>query len=450
LIRKLRAHLIGSLTLDSPPQPWKLQRWEGALLLIALVALAIVLQLARQGWSASLDTLWAEDGSIFLQRALTLDLWHALTSTYATYLVLAPSLIGELAGLVPLRDAAAATSFLAAATVALCGVTIWFAAAGHIRNPYLRGALVVLTVLTPVGGIESADSAAYVLWYMLFASFWILLWRPSSRTGTAFASAFVLVTGLSTPGVLFLAPAAALRAAAVRGRRDVLILCSWAAGLAIQIPIVLSSSDSVPVAAWSHDVWTVYLQRVLVETWLGLRLGGDAWTHLGVGLLVIAVLACLLGLIAGLRRASEDARWISGIAISSSLVMFIATAYERGAATEMLWPAGAYNFLGSRYVIVPSLLLVSAALVLLDCHLRQREPGRKLTLAPAGLVVGLLAVALVDSFWVQNLAVRGTPWKATLENVARECEARPASEAEIPISPPGWTMKLPCSQLESL
>ena len=97
-----------------------------------------MLQLFRVGPHNAFESLWAEDGPIYLQKALTAGFWHAVTSTYATYLVVGPRLLGELASLFPLRDAPAVMAVTAALVVGLCGLTVWFASAAHIRNPYLR------------------------------------------------------------------------------------------------------------------------------------------------------------------------------------------------------------------------------------------------------------------------------------------------------------------------
>src|SRR4029077_3526958 len=134
---------------DGPPARTGLGRGEGTALVLALLALAVILQLARLGWSASLNSLWAEDAPIYLQEALTQDFWHAIVSTYATYLVLVPRLIAEAASLVPLQDTAAAMSILSAAVVALSGLVVWHASGAHVRDPYLRGTLAALAVLTP-------------------------------------------------------------------------------------------------------------------------------------------------------------------------------------------------------------------------------------------------------------------------------------------------------------
>src|SRR5262249_3556638 len=132
-----------------------------------LFGLAILLQMLRVGWSPSLHSLWAEDGAIYLAGAVHSSFGGSLFDTYAAYLVFVPRLIAELAVLFPLRDAPAALTVLSCAVVALSGLVVWVASRGLIESPYLRGALALLTVLAPVGGLESTASAAYVPWYML-------------------------------------------------------------------------------------------------------------------------------------------------------------------------------------------------------------------------------------------------------------------------------------------
>ena len=107
-----RRFLDRNLFPASPPGPGKLAGWEKGGLIAALLALAIVVQLARLGWTGSLDSLWAEDGSIFLQDALTQNFPQTLWSEYAGYLVLVPRLIGEAAAALPIAEAPAVVSIL--------------------------------------------------------------------------------------------------------------------------------------------------------------------------------------------------------------------------------------------------------------------------------------------------------------------------------------------------
>jgi len=425
-----------SLFPDAPSARTTLKRGEGAVLIVALLALATVLQLARLGWSSSLNSLWAEDGPIYLQEALGQDFWHAIVATYATYLVLVPRLIAETASLVPLQDTAAAISIVSAAVVALSGLVVWQASAGHVRDPYLRGTLAALTVLCPVAGLESLDSAAYVPWFMLFATFWILLWRPRTMRGAVLAGLFALATGLSTPGVWFFLPLAALRTVAVRDRRDLAILAGFAIGAAAQVPVLALNNEQAVTPLWTSDIWTVYLQRVVDGAPFGLRLGGVAWAHLGWPLLIALVLGVLAGLAIWAKRSNPGARCVAAIAIPTSLAMFVVSLYQRAVGTQMLWLEGMHNGTGSRYAIVPALLVVSAAVVLIDSSPRRSTSSRRLSPLSAA-TVAILSLALITSFWARDIAVRGAPpWDAALKAAAVTCAREGVPDLPARLRPP--------------
>jgi hypothetical protein len=445
-LRALRARLDRTLFLDPPDARPGLQRGEAALLAGGLLALAVVAQLLRLGGAAALHSIWAEDGPVFLQGALERGFWEALSSPYGGYLVMVPRLIGELGAALPLRDAAAATAIVATILVALSGLVVWQASAAHLSNPWLRGSLTAAVVLCPVAGLESIDSGAYVLWYMLFAVFWVLLWRPRTAWGAGLAALFVLATGLTTPGAWFFAPVAALRTVAVRGRRDLAIVAAYWAAALTQVP-VLASNESGVTPQWSADIWTAYLQRILEGAALGLRFGGFAWERLGWALLALLLVGAIAGLAIGWRRSPTPARWVAAIAIPTSLVMFVVSLYQRAVATEMAWPTGDSFGAGSRYAIVPALLFLSAALVLLDRSSRRR--GNPLGLSLAG-AVGVLVVALSigTSFYAGDSAVRGTPrWESALDEAAAECRAKDLTSAGVPTSPPGFGLQVPCDRI---
>ncbi len=422
-------------------------RGEAALLVTALLVLAVVLQLARIGWTGSLNSLWAEDGAVFLPQALTRSFGHAVSSEYSGYLVLVPRLIAEVASALPLRDAAATISILSAALVALSGLVVWHATSGHIVSPYLRGALAIATVLTPVGGPETIDSASYASWSMLVATFWLLLWRPRTRTGTLLGAVFILATALSNPGVWFFIPLALLRAFAARDRRDWALLGALFAGAAIQVVAAASSSYKAVEPLWSRDIWAVLLQRVVDGTAFGLRLGGVAWAHLGWPLLVALTVLGAVGLALGLRQASWSMRYLAAIAVPTAMAMFVVSVYQRAVGSLMLWPADSYNGSGGRYSIVPVMMLIGVGLALVDgWERRHGAPGRRpwLGIAAAGMVLVSVAV----SFYARDLAARGNPpWSASVDAAARACKSGHLSEAVLQISPPGFAAGLSCSSI---
>lgn len=432
------------LFVDPPAAADGPARWEKAGLATALLALAVVLQLARIGWTASLNSLWAEDGPIFIQGALTQGFGDAVGTEYSGYLVLVPRLIAELAVLLPLESAAAAVSILSALLIALSGFAVWHAAAAHIPDPLLRGALVAATVLTPVGGLESIDSASYVSWYMLFAVFWILLWRPRTLAGAGWGGLLVAATVLSNPGAWFLLPLAALRAAAIRDRRDATIVGAYFAASAVQLVAMVRSSYEAVEPLWSEDIWTVVLQRVVDGAVFGLRLGGEGWDRFGWPFLIALTVAVVAAFALGLWRGDGRARAFALIALPAALGMFVLSVYQRAVGPPMLWPEGFHNGAGGRYAIVPVLLVLSAAMVIL-CH--RRAPGGGGAAWPRLALTALVLVSVAASYPAGESAVRGAPtWDDAFDAAATTCTSEGAY-VPVATSPPGFQMSLPCSEL---
>jgi len=446
---QFRAQLNESLFPSAPVRQRRLGRAGATAVLLTLVALAIALQLLRVGPKEALDALWAEDGQIFLQGALTGGL-HALFHTYAGYLVLVPRLIGEVGALVPLRYAPAAIAVVSSVVVALSGLAVWLSSAAFIRDPYLRGTLAAVTVLVPVAGLESVASGTYVPWFMLVATFWLLLWRPPTTRGAFFAGLFILCTGLSTPSVWFFAPLALLRALAARDRRDFLILGSFAIGAIVQIPVIAANTELSVTPVWTNNIWTAYMQRVLDGTAFGERLGGVAWAHLGWPFLIALGVCAAAALAIGLRHSLARSRWLAAIAIPTSLVMFVVSTYQRGVGTAMMWPAGTHFGDGGRYAIVPALLLVSAALSLTDTDALPREQKRTRRPWPALAAAGLLLLGLTTSFDVSEPKSRGEPpWGEALGVARASCRSQHLLEVRVPTSPPNFGMTVPCDSLQA-
>lgn len=443
-----RRFLDRTLFPPSRPSRLNLAGWEKAGLFGALLALAVVAQLARLGWTASLNSLWAEDGSIFVQEAHTHGFFDALTSEYAGYFVLVPRLAGEAASAFPLTAAPAVVSIFSAILVALSGLAVWHATSGHLANPYLRGTLVLLTVLTPVGGLETIDSASNVSWFMLVAVFWLLLWRPATDLGAALAALFIAAAALSNPGTWFFLPLAALRAFAVRDGRDLAIVGAYfGAGLVQVAGLALTGYEAVE-PEWTSDIWTVLLQRVFDGMALGLNLGGGAWAELGRPFLIALTAALVAGLVVGLVHTDRRGRCFAAIVVPIALAMFVLSVYQRAVGTPMLWPAGDWGGQAGRYAIVPVMLLISVAFVLIDRPPRPRRQwaGRDRLVAAT---IALLLVSIACSLPARNLDARGTPpWDAAVDAAAAECgPADRAAAAFLPISPPGFGMTLPCAAI---
>jgi hypothetical protein len=419
-------------------------RGQFAILALGLLAIAVVLQLARIGWTGSLDTLWAEDGPIYLAGAIEHGFFDAVTTEYAGYLVLVPRLIGEVGAAFPLRDAPAAMAIASAILVALSGLAVWYAAAAHVANPLLRGALAALTVLTAVGGTETIVSTANVPWFMLVATFWLLLWRPRSNWSAALGAAFVALTALSTPGTLFFLPLALLRAFAVRDGRDLTIVGSYFGANLLQLVAIAGSDYEGVDPVWTEDVWSVLLQRVADGAVFGLRLGGEIWARLGWPFLILLTIALLAGLVRGAWRAGPGTRWLAALAIPIAIAMFVVSIYQRAVAIPMLWHDGGWIADAGRYALVPAMLLVGVIFAIVDRGWRGRNWSTRPRFGIA--VVALILASALVSLPARNVAGRGTPpWSASMDKAERTCAAAPGSAAVFDISPPGFAFQLPCS-----
>jgi hypothetical protein len=199
---------------------------------------------------------------------------------------------------------------------------------------------------------------------------------------------------------------------------------------------------------WNSDVWVTYLQRVVDGAALGEHLGGGAWASFGWPFLIALLVAAVAGLAVGAVRAIPSARYLAAIAIPTSLVMFLVSIYQRAAAPAMVWPEGTHFGPGSRYAIVPALLLVSVALALVDRRSRRRQRGP----APWAVfaAVGFLAIGVATSFELRDGVARGTPsWSAALDAAAAACTDRHRSEVTIETSPPGFGVIVPCDLVAS-
>lgn len=442
-VGRLREALDRSVFLPSPPDTLRFKGWEGGVILVCFLAAAVILQLFRVGPSSALNSLWAEDGPVFLGGALSHGFFTAVAMPHAEYLVVLPRLIAEVGAIVPLHDAAVAMNITAALVVALSGLAVWFASAGHIHSPYLRALLVVLTVLPPVAG-ETVASPANVAWHTTFAVFWLLLWRPGTTWGACLSALLIFTTGLSTAAVFFLIPIVLLRAVAIRDRNDGLIVGAFGLALAIQLPVTALSNENVSTYFWTDNIFTTFLQRVLNGSVLGIELGGSAWADWGWTFL-IAISVAVAVFLAVLALRAPSGRLFAAIAIATSLAMFFGTSYSRALGNSMTWPPEIYNNVGGRYALVPVLLMISTAFALLDSR---RASGGRLLAVIATIAVLLTSVAY--SFDVKAAPDRGGPkWKTSLDAAAAQCEAKGLTEVAVLVAPEGWTMTVPCDRLLS-
>jgi hypothetical protein len=441
VIESLRSNLDRSLFRPAQPESLKFSGREGAFVLACFLILAMALQFLRAGADDSVKALFAEDGPVYLNGALSRGFFDSLGATYAEYLVVIPRLIGEAATIPPLRYAPEVMNFSAVLLVALSAIAVWVASAGLIRSTYLRALLVALVLIPPAAGLETVVSATNVPWYTSFAVFWLLLWRPEKTWSAVLGALLILASGLSSPVFFFFLPLAALRAIAIRDLCDGLIVGAYAVALAVQLPVTLAIDQSDPT--WTTNILTTFLQRVVSGSAIGLELSSDAWIAWGWSFLVAISVAVAAALVALALRATAG-RLFALIAVLTGVAMFLASGYQRSLGDVMVWGLDTSNSLGGRYAMIPALLIASAALVLADS--RARSPGGRPWVAAATATV--LLIAIVTSFG--GNAHREMPsWSGSVRGAAVLCHDRNLSETVVFLTPEGWSMTIQCEHLES-
>lgn len=419
----------------------------------------VLVVLLRVGLSPPLHSVWAEDGTIFLSGAENHGLLDAVQATYAGYLHVVPRLLAELPLAFPVGSAPAVLAISAAAVVVLSAFVVWWASAGHVRDPRLRGVLAAMVVLLPVVGYESLASVAFVSWFMVFAAFWVLIWRPSTFVRALAASAFVAVTVMSSGLGLLLAPLALLRAIAIRDRRDAAIVAGFAIGALAQAIAILHGhplpgethpiydDPSVDVARWDSDLLLAYLQRVVGGLGFGYYPLSVLWLVLD-WVLVGALAAGSLALVwVAVVRKSAPARLLSTIAIAASIAAFILSGYYRDFSSTILWQPGAHHTNDARHTILPVLLLLGVVLLQLTSRPPSiSEPGwRRVRL----VVLGGLAALAVTGFYVGERFRSQANWGSEVARGRVECAGADAGSAQLAVAPDGFgAATIPCEALK--
>jgi hypothetical protein len=417
---------------------------------LAAVGLGAIVLLERQAGVPAWDTIGEEDRKIFLAGAL-LHPWASLFRGYNGYLELVPRLIGEVIARLPYQDAAAGFALAGALVAACCAVFVFHASAGQIRRPGLRALLFLSVLLLPTALYEINDSGVNTPWYLLFALFWALVWRPRSRTGMILAFLICFAAAASNVLAVAYAPLVVARVLALPRVREQAATLGWLAGGVLQVPVVLVSSryNQVPPLA---GALSFYARNVILA-----GVGGHHWAAVATDTMGAVTAAALAGCVVlavaawGLFRCGPQARW------------FVATALVTGFLLTML-PVTVHGYIvlphevhtivfvhGSRYAQVPILLLYSAVLVSLDAFLSRRgirfgRPADFRRAAPglAALLVVVLAFGSLwaaDFRWVNRRATQPT-WATMIRDVRKECRKPLTPEIRARKLPAGMTCSM--------
>jgi hypothetical protein len=434
--------------------------WRGVAFGVLAVVIGTTAGLLRQPGAGALDTIWAEDGGIFLGEAVREGPLSALTTSYAGYYHLAPRLLAMLAAAFPAGAASEVLAIEAAVVVALLALLVYVASGQHLPSRWSRLLVSAPIVAVPVAQGDVLNSIANLHWYGLYALFWMLIWTPTGRAGRAIATAVVFLVAASDILVVVFIPLAlwrALRRPPVsapsalwrpgrrpageqRERHGLLLGAALATGLVVQFAGLLTGSSERELTPDPVRAVTGFLLRAVPAPLVGERWLGDEITARWVVLAAVAWLVVgAVVLLAWLRTRRPDVVPATA-AVQPAWPLAIAAALH-SAGLYML-PVLLSGTATPRYAVAPGLLVVTALVALLQ----PSGTGK----APLYALTGLLALVTVVNFRVDNSRADGPTWSDELDRARTACASSGTAPA-IPITPraetPPWQVRTPCSYL---
>jgi hypothetical protein len=438
-----------------------------ALVCGGLAVAGVAIQILRLWPSVPLNSIWAEDGGVWLADAINRGFLDAVTTPYNGYLQTLSRLVAEPVAALPVEWFAAAMAICGAAIVTGCAFLVWHTSAAQIQTPYLRATLAAMVVLIPVAGAETLDNVTNSIWFLMFAGFWLLLWRPATFTRAVGAGALIFLGAVSNLEMLVLSPLWLLRLIAIRDRRDGVIIAGFAAGVAIQLGLswndrnILGETGATGLAHtytvaetpfsshWDWGLLPAYAQRVVPGAIINQRTVGYAWERLGTPFEVAMGVALVVFIALALVSRGSRVRVFVPLTVAISIALFLVAGTARGAGSLLLWPGGTWNNGLSHYLVVPTLLLLSALVVQLDARGSVVAPGAWHWLR-TGIALFLLFGALV-SFRVSD--TRGPPvWSSALQAARSRCIRQEIKKVAVPVAPSlagfsRFRIPLSCSEL---
>lgn len=479
---------LGRLYPPAPRRSWPLPEALGVVALVAVVlAAGTGLSLLRQQGLPATNTLWAEDGAVFLTQAGSAGPLAALHLPVGGYLNLYPRLLAALVVEVTRPgQSAAAVAVLAAASTTALALVVYLASAGHLRSRWLRSALALAVALPAVGNADLANDFNNLHWYFVIAVFWTLVWRPVRLPARGLAFAVCFLGAASDGTALLLAPVAlgrlvSLRAErratgsaegrvdcidkgerggaeqvalrkALRNWREQAPVAGYALGAALQVLTILTSLGTGPPGRPDSplNVLASYGLRVGVGAFVGPGLTQQAWLALGWAAVALGLLAVVGLAVLGLRRGGCRRRLLVATCLVYQAAFFLVPLVVRGGGR--FYPSHPNLASGLRYAAVPTWFLLSAlALSVEDTVAGWRRRAGPLSLARAGPVLVAATLVLVGVATATNFAASGNgrqlgpAWGSQLRQAAVRCAARRPASVTVPIPPGGpWAARVPC------
>lgn len=459
-----------NITHSAQPERQPFSRVTVALLSLLWLVAASWLQLIRMTGSARpWNSLWAEDGGIFLTNAYQRGLTGNLFRPSGGYYQVICRLLAQPAGHLPVSWGAAWIAWSAAVVVALCSLIVWNRAQLVVRHLGARVALALLVPFLPQVIFEVTGAVNDVHWYLDYTLFWVLIVPPRSIRGCIATALFAVLVGLSDPlaGLMLLVAAVAWW---VSGRDRRALAGPFGLVVAIVIQYIVHTTGSFTQVSVA-SLPAIYGVRVVLSSFLGDHLLLSAYPAFGLKAALVACVVMAVVVIALIRRAARPAVVTAVVCFLLSAVFLAVTFGERG--TMLILNRTDFTLGSSRYTVVPLWLLFTGLIVLADGWVWPRGTvAVGLVRVPiALLLVGTWLLAETVSDWSLGGTRLGSPaWSTQVRAATASCRgptatrdrvapqvvegtftaddvALPVAPLPAPGNPPLFAVVVPCRRL---
>ena len=419
-----------------PPEETTRRSWGDVALWAVIGVVLTLLQLLRQPGIQSWNSIWQEDGGIFLTDALDMPFLETLVSPYNGYLHLIARLIAGVAVIFPIDDAALVLSLGSAITVTAIAFYVYFTSRRVFATRWASLLAGTVVVLLPAAGYETNANVANLHWYLIYALFWTLI-VPHRTTGQVWAGVVVTVLAvLSDPLTIVLAPLVVLGLRGDRSRRALIIPVVYGATLAVQLALgVFTDAGERNAPSELLDLPGIYALRVAGSFLVGDLFLDDFWKPIGAPFAIVAGLL-VLGFVAFAWLRSENrTRLFVFLTLGLSFAYLAIPLMLRGTANFLA--RDLFNLNGSRYVLLPILFLFVVVVALLDDRSEafRGEARRNLQIA---FTVGFAALALTN-FNIFSVRTAGPRWDEGLTTARQTCATaggyRPGTPPQVGSTP---------------
>jgi hypothetical protein len=412
-------------------------RWTATAGGLAALAAGTLLHLERQRGVPVWNSLWAEDGQVFLSGAVR-NFQGTFFAQNGGYVHVVPRLIAGIVAALPVHEAAAGMAVGAAAVVTLVSGFVYVASSEIVASRAARLGLAAAVLLLPVPGSELLANATNLHFYLLFACFWAFLWQSETPFAVGSRAAVVVATALSDPLSALFLPLAIVAPLARRSVRALVVSGLFFAALAVQLAVIAGGTR--PERNWGFRFGAlpeIFALRVGGGLLVGDRFLGDAWDGYGRGfaygalLLVAAVIALLL------RRSDRRTIAFALIALGYAGLFFCVQLVGRGTG-GMDPDLHGFRLNAARYILVPFLLATTVIVVL-----AARRPRAWIR----GAALVWLAALLAVNYSVTSDRSRGPRWDRELAHARRICSTTGTRTVKVlvaPSPPHVWFATIPC------